>query len=600
MKKVLFLIFAIGASVLAASYTDANQSISERVKDLVSQMTLEEKVGQMIQTEREAFEKDPSVVSKYYLGSVLSGGGSAPRAGSDAKSWLDLTTAIALEGQKTRLKIPILYGIDAVHGHNNVFGATIFPQNIGLGATRNPELVREIGRITASEVYATGIRWTFSPCLCVARDEKWGRTYESFGEDPALVSSFATIIEGYQGKNLSDKGSILATAKHFAGDGGTVWGSGVGGKMDQGDTVGDEAMLRAIHLPPFMAAIDKNVGSVMPSFSSWNGVKMHGNAELLNIVLKKEMGFSGFVISDWQGINQIPADSYAEKFSTAINAGVDMVMEPYEAVKVFNTLLDLVKAGKISQARIDDAVSRILTKKFELGLFENPIPDGFGLDQIGSEQHREVARKAVQESMVLLKNKENTLPLKPEMKILVAGTHADNIGLQSGGWTKTWQGQSGNITPGTTILEGIENENKNVLYLPFPTPEDLVGKTFDIGVVIVGEPPYAEMRGDNGNLELGYDADEAIDTVCGAMKCMVVLVTGRPVSISRLLDKASAVVAAWLPGTEGNGVSDVLFGKANFSGKLPMTWFRDVSQLPINVGDERYDPLFPFGFGLSY
>jgi beta-glucosidase len=577
-------------------------SAHDQALTLLSQMTLEEKVGQMIQIERDVAEKNPEVIKDWFIGSVLSGGGSAPRAGNQPQQWADLVGSFQTKALSTRLKIPLLYGIDAVHGHNNVYGATIFPHNIGLGATRDPALVKEIGRITAEEVYATGIRWTFSPCLCVARDERWGRTYESFGESPELAVMMSTIIEGYQGNKLSDKGSILATAKHFLGDGGTTYGTGAKGKIDQGDTRGNDAALQALFLPPFVAAIQKGVGSVMPSFSSWNGIKMHAQKDLIEGVLKNKLQFDGFVISDWQAIDQIPGSGYAQKVATSVNAGVDMLMVPYDYQGAAKALISNVKNGAIQMARIDDAVVRILTKKYQLGLFEQALPDTTNINQIGSVEHRKVARQAVAESLVLLKNKNNLLPLAKNAKILVTGSHMDDIGLQSGGWTKTWQGQAGAITPGTTILQGLRQvaPNAKITTLENPRKQDLGTQKFDLGVIVVGERPYAETDGDNPNLELDGVAEQSIRTVCAAMRCVVILVTGRPVNISSILPLSHAVVAAWLPGSEGAGIADVLFGDQGFVGTLPMSWFKSVNQLPINVGDAKYDPLFAYGYGLKY
>lgn len=600
MKKFVALALVLCSTGIAQQ--TAFEAAQQKASALLAQMTLPEKVGQMIQIERDVAEKNPEVITNYFIGSVLSGGGSAPRAGNQPQQWADMVASFQGKALATRLKIPLLYGIDAVHGHNNVYGATIFPHNIGLGATRNPALVKEVGRITAAEVYATGIRWTFSPCLCVSRDERWGRAYESFGETPELATMMSSIIEGYQGTNLSDQGSVLATAKHFLGDGGTIYGTGSKGKIDQGDTRGADAALRALHLPPFVAAIQKGVGSVMPSFSSWNGLKMHAHKNLIEGVLKTELKFNGFVISDWQGIDQILAPSYTAKMAISINAGLDMIMVPFDYQNAIRALLDNVKSGAISMARIDDAVLRILTQKYLLGLFEQPLPDTSNIAQIGSSQHRKVARQAVAESLVLLKNKDNLLPLPKNAKILVTGSHMNDIGLQSGGWTKTWQGQAGAITPGTTILEGIRQvaPNANITALEYPEAKDLTAKKFDLAVIAIGERPYAEGNGDNANLDLDSSSEALVRSVCAAMRCVVVLVTGRPVNISRILPLSHAVVAAWLPGTEGAGIADVFFGDSNFVGTLPMSWFRSVGQLPLNVGDAKYDPLFAYGFGLKY
>jgi beta-glucosidase len=484
-----------------------------------------------------------------------------------------------------------LFGVDAVHGHSNVFGTTIFPHNIGLGATRNSDLIEEIGRVTAAEVYATGIRWNFAPCLCVARDERWGRTYESFGETPELVAMMTSYIDGLQGETLSSRNSVLATAKHWVGDGGTTRG------IDQGNTQVSENELFDVHVAPFVDAISREVGSVMPSYSSWNGQKLHGDEYLLTTVLRDELGFEGFVISDWAAIDQLPGD-YASDVRTSINAGIDMVMVPDEYEFFIDTLRAEVESGNVTIERIDEAVSRILQAKFDLGLFDQPFSDRTGLDDIGSDAHRQVARQAVQESLVLLKN-DGVLPISREVKeIVVAGPSADNIGFQSGGWTISWQGGSGPTTIGTTVLEGIEqvvSEGTTVTY-------DRRGNgalTGDIGIIVVGEQPYAEGRGDSLDISLRSSEEEIVKRVCEAMPCVVVMVSGRPLVISELIDTMDAFVAAWLPGSEGAGIADVLFGHVDFTGKLPMTWPRSVEQLPINVEDSDYDPLFPYGYGLQ-
>ena len=571
-------------------YQDPSLPVADRVADLVSRMTLDEKIGQMTQAERSVVNTQD--ITNYGLGSILSGGGSAPSPNTPI-SWANMVDNFQQAAMNTRLQIPLLYGIDAVHGHNNVVGATIFPHNIGLGASRNPALAQQIGAITAKEVYATGIHWTFSPCLCVARDERWGRTYESFGEDPEIASMMTTIIDGYQGTDLSAPNTILATAKHWVGDGGTTGG------VDQGNTQLSEADLRAIHIPPYEAAIQRNIGSIMPSYSSWNGTKLHASDYLINDVLKTEMGFDGFVISDWAAIDQIPG-GYNSDVRTAVNAGVDMIMVPYDYTLFINTLRTEVLAGNVSMARIDEAVSRILTKKFELGLFEQPYSDRTHINDIGSQAHRDVARQAVRESLVLLKN-DNLLPLSSSSgNILVTGGHANNIGLQTGGWTISWQGSSGNITPGTTVWEGVQENlsGANATYIQSPQSSQLNG--YDVGIVVVGEQPYAEGDGDDTDLQLSGTDSQLIQQVCNAMPCVVVLISGRPMIIGTALSQADAFVAAWLPGTEGDGVSEVLFGNYNFTGQLPISWPSNVNQLPLNVGDANYNPLFAYGFGLTY
>ena len=598
LLTVLLMTSTLSAQAQQAPYMDPKLPVEERVKDLLSRMTLEDKVGQMTQAERGNI-KNLDDIGFYGFGSILSGGGSVPGENTP-EGWANMIDAFQRKALEAPLKIPMLYGIDAVHGHNNVYGATIFPHNIGLGATRNPELVKKIGQATAAEVYATGIRWNFAPCVCIARDERWGRTYESYGEDPEIATAMTTIIEGMQGDY--GKGTVLATAKHFVADGGTLLDSSTTGNysLDQGDARITEEELRKIHLPPYKAAIDKGVGSVMASFSSWNGLKLHAHKYLLTDVLKNELGFKGFVISDWAGIDQISPDP-ARNVREAINAGVDMVMEPNNYARFVDNLTAEIKNGNIPMSRIDDAVSRILTQKFKLGLFEQPFTDRSYFNQLGSQEHRDLARQAVRESLVLLKN-EGVLPIKKDTpKIMVAGSNADDIGNQAGGWTISWQGKSGDIIPGTTILQGIKNtvsENTKVDYVKWPEPTEVQG--YDFGVVVVGERPYAEGQGDKQDLGLGDGDRRAIQNVCGAMKCVVVVVSGRPMILTDDLPKMNALVAAWLPGSEGQGVADVLFGDANFTGKLPISWPRNMEQLPINVGDAKYDPLFAYGFGLKY
>ena len=612
------------------SYRNAALPTGTRVADLLGRMTLEEKVGQMTQAERSDVAADPSLVTTWGLGSLLSGGGSVPE-GNTPSAWADMVDTYQRAALNTRLGIPILYGVDSVHGHGNLKGATVFPHNIGLGATRDPDLLRKIGAITAEETRASGPQWVFAPCVCVARDDRWGRTYESFGEDPKLVESMETIIDGLQGKpgTLDQSDHVLATAKHFAGDGLTTYGTGSNEyKIDQGIDQVDRATFDRLALAPYWPAVQKHhVGSVMPSYSSvdWtedglgNPTRMHANKELITGVLKQEMGFSGIVISDWQGIRQIPGD-YKTQVATSVNAGVDMFMEPYSgsttgAPDFINTLVGLVQDGTVPMSRIDDAVSRILAAKFELGLFEHPLTDRSNIDQIGSPAHRAVARRAVQESQVLLKNSDRTLPLSTRRPVYVAGSNADNIGNQAGGWTITWQGGSTNVIPGQTILDGIKRTAGDVTYSQDASTPVPAGAE---GIVVVGETPYAEGYGDVGGPRWPWDpgdngvprpektmqlsdADQAtVSRVCAAAaSCTVVVVSGRPMVIDpALLSQIDSLVASWLPGSEGAGVADALFGISDFTGRLPMTWPRSLDQEPINIGDANYDPLYPFGWGL--
>jgi beta-glucosidase len=499
----------------------------------------------------------------------------------------------------TRLGIPIIYGVDAVHGHNNLFGATIFPHNIGLGATRDPELVKLIAQITAIETAATGVDWTFGPCITVPQDERWGRTYEGFSEDPELVAELGkAAIEGYQGDDLSDDDTILACAKHFVGDGGTVGG------VDRGNTICSEEYLREAYLYPYLSALEVPVGSIMVSFSSWNGVKMHSNLYLINDVLKEELGFEGFVVSDWAGINDIDGVSGISEMDIqeGINAGIDMVMVPDDYLGFINMLTELVNEGKVSEARIDDAVRRILTVKFELGLFENPYADRSYIDTVGSEEHREIAREAVRESLVLLKNEGSLLPLSKDLdSIVIAGSKADDIGSQCGGWTIYWQGAVGEITEGTSILEAIKNTVSNDTKVTYSVDGSEVPSDADVAIVVVGETPYAEFTGDDKDLLLSKKDIATINNARSAdIPVVVIIISGRPMIITSEIDKWDALVAAWLPGTEGQGVADVIFGDYAPTGKLSYTWPRSIEQLPINDTDGSKGSLFPFGFGLTY
>ena len=607
-------------------YENPRLPVRERVADLLSRMTLEEKVGQMTQTERYQVFADETPITTLGLGSILSGGGSTP-AENTPEAWADMIDRFQRAALRTRLGIPLIYGIDAVHGNGNALGATVFPHNIGLGATRDPKLVRKIAEITAEETRASGPQWTFSPCICAARDDRWGRTYESFSEDPDLVIRMESAIDGYQGRrgDLADRDHVLATAKHYAGDGDTEYGTATGDyKIDQGIAITNREDFWDASLRQYASAVrDHNVGSVMPSFSSvdWtedgvgNPIKMHANRELITDVLKGSMRFGGFVISDWKGIHQIPGD-WATQVSTGVNAGIDMMMEPDDHKDFITTLLAEVRAGNVPMSRIDDAVSRILTKKFQLGLFEHPFTDRRNIDEIGSRAHHRVAREAAAKSSVLLKNKHETLPLRTRKGVYVAGSNADNIGNQAGGWTLTWQGGSTNVIPGTTILDGVRKLARGrVTHSPDASAPI---RQSDTGIVVVGETPYSEGFGDVGGPRWGFDpgdggelrpvkdmqlsaADKAaVDKVCAeARRCAVVVVSGRPLIIDpQRLASIDALVAAWLPGSEGVGVADTLFGRRGFTGKLPMTWPRTLAQEPINVGDANYDPLYPFGYGL--
>jgi len=581
-------------------------SIDGEVSKLVSSMTLEEKIGQMTQVDYR-YLADKADIGKYFLGSILSGGGSTPPT-NQPSSWVDLYNSFQREALKTRLKIPLIYGIDAVHGHNNVLGATMFPHNIGLGCANDKALVQEIAAATAAEVKATGLDWTFAPCVAVAQDERWGRTYESFSEDSEIVTELGVASTiGYQGRTLN-KNSVLACAKHFVGDGNTVFGTGTNWyKIDRGDVVLDEEELRSKYIKPFKESIKMGVGSIMVSYNSWKGKKLHGHKYLINDVLKKELKFDGIVVSDWAGINELDKD-YKTCIIQSINAGIDMNMVPGSLNPDDNSYDDFirlaiesVKEGSIPMERIDDAVSRILKIKKKLGLFDKPIKAPKNTDVVGSKKHRDLARKSVRKSLVLLKNKGDILPLnKDSGKITLVGEHADNIGYQSGGWTIHWQGGSGDITPGTTILDAFKSavaDSNSIHYSKYG--ENLLNP--DVVVVAVGEKPYSEGVGDRESLHLSDEDIKLLKKVKNSnLPYVVVLISGRPMIINEALTESDAFVAAWLPGTEGKGISDVIFGDYNFTGRLSMTWPKSMKQIPINYGDSNYDPLFQFGFGLSY
>ncbi|HET7294081.1 MAG TPA: glycoside hydrolase family 3 N-terminal domain-containing protein [Vicinamibacteria bacterium] len=612
----VFAVVAVLTVTLAARASGAGGSPAwltsqdGKVKELLARMTLEEKVGQMTQAEQHQLVEESDVES-YFLGSLLSGGDSDPKTNS-LQDWTDLYDRLQSRSARTRLKIPLLYGVDAVHGHSNVEGAVLFPHNVGLGATRDPALVEEIGRVTAREVRATGIHWTFAPCVTVPRDERWGRTYEGFAEDPGLVAELgAAAVRGLQGGDLKDPLRVLGCAKHFAGDGATLWGTGLvsgeapGGRypLDRGDVRLSEAELKQLHMQGYVSAIRAGVASIMPSYNSWNGEKCTGSRRLLTEILKGELGFEGFLISDYDAIDELPGD-YRADIKQSINAGMDMVMVPKRYREFYATLKDLVEKGEIPMARIDDAVTRILRAKAALGLLDpgrSPLADRSLHASFGSAEHRQLARRAVRQSLVLLKNEKRALPLaKGARRIHVAGKSADDLGNQCGGWTVTWQGQSGSPTEGTTVLAGLRGaagKGTEVTY----ARDGSGAEGADVGVVVVGETPYAEFKGDRADLSLDAEDMEAIARVKKAgVPVVVVLISGRPMVLGRALEMADALVAAWLPGTEGQGVADVLYGDHAPTGKLPHSWPRSMDQIPVNAGDPEYDPLFPYGFGLSY
>lgn len=561
----------------------------------LADMTLDEKLGQLVQTDVAA--ATPRDVREYHIGSIIS---TVPKGDlGTTRAWREMLDAYQHEALQTRTGIPIVFGIDAVHGHSYFDGpSVILPHNIGLGATRNPELVKRLAEITARELSATGIRWTFSPTIAVARNIRWGRTYESLGEDVELVRSFsAAMIEGYQGADLTASSSVVATPKHFITDGATDNG------VDRGDATLTDAEVRAMHLPPFLDAIDTGAASVMASFSSINGDKLHGSRAMLTDLLKTELGFDGVVVSDWEGV------ALSElTLEQGLNAGIDMFMFAESWKSSLPGLLRVVKNGDVPMSRIDDAVTRILRMKLRLGLFEQPFSSAACADAMGSPEHRDIARQAVRESLVLLKN-DAVLPLDKQGKVVVVGSHANNVAYQSGGWTKKWQGAhkdlfdtpAREVTGATSIIDGIRGliGDDNVI----DAGTDGFRDDADVAIIVVGETPYAEGIGDRKAEELVLDKDQRklIRRYSDAgIKVVTVLISGRPLLVNEQIEQSAAFVAAWLPGSEGQGIAEVLFGDYGFSGKLGFSWPRDAGQVPINVGDSDYDPLYEYGFGLIY
>lgn len=591
-------------SIGAANPSDYSR-FDAQARALLEKMTLDEKVGQMLQPDQ-MFIQNLDDVEKFHLGSVLSGGDSDPKTGNDLQSWTNLYNRFQARALNTRLKIPLIYGVDSVHGNSNVIGAVIFPHNIGLGMTRDAALVEKIYGLVADETRATGIQWAFAPCITVPQDIRWGRSYEGFGETPDIVTPLGeAAVRGLQGTDVSDAHRVAACIKHAAGDGGTVWGTGLNGRMDHGNTVLDEADFRRIHLAPYLDAIRAGAATIMPSYSSWNGVRCSSNKHLLTDLLKQEMGFQGFIISDYNAIDEIPAADYKEKIRLSVMAGMDMFMIPQRYAEFFGDLKQLAETGAVPMSRIDDAVLRILRVKAAMGLLDpnrSPMADRSLQKDFGSPEHRAVARQAVRESLVLLKNDHQVLPLsKSARRIHLAGKSADDLGNQCGGWTITWQGKGGTPTTGTTIRQAINNavgQSTQVTY----SRDGTGAQGANVGVLVIGEKPYAEMFGDRTIEQLHLDAEDqaALTNMKSAgIPVVVVLISGRPLFIDSELDKADAWVAAWLPGSEGEGVTDVLFGDAKPQGKLSFTWPKS-SSTSLHRGDAGYQTQFPLGFGLTY
>lgn len=598
-------------------YMDSSLDIEERIDALMAQMTLEEKAAQMVQPEQNGISL--AEITKYGVGSVLSGGGSAPASGNTARDWQNHINSIKQAALDSRLGIPVLYGVDGVHGHNNVYGAIIFPHNIGLGAADDEDLAERIGAAAAEEIRATGIQWTFAPTLANPRNELWGRTYEGFGEDTDIVARIgAAFVRGFQGEPgtdayLSDT-HVLATAKHYIGEGYTRDG------INQGDVVMDEeafeTLLQDSLLNPYRAAVDSGVRTVMVSFNSVNGLKCHESAYLINDVLKGQLGFTGLVVSDYNGVQQVSGANYQEQVANSVNAGVDLLMEPYAWRDTIKALTEGVKNGKIAEERIDDAVRRILRVKMEAGLFEEVIASETEqqlLERFGSEEHREIAREAVRKSMILLKNdtieNKTVLELLPECKnILVTGSKADDTGALCGGWTISWQGSKGNITEGTTILEGLREAagDRNISY----NTDGNVGEDINAVIVVVGEDPYAESSGDRSSTTLTITGEdkmllENLQTSLAEagrqdIPVIAILIAGRPITIADYVERFDAIIMAGLPGTECGGIADVLLGDYDFTGTLTYTWPWYASDIDTKFDADSEDLiLFKSGTGLT-
>jgi beta-glucosidase len=590
----------------------------KRIDDLLARLSIEDKVGQVIQGEIRHLE--PKDVRKYRLGSVLNGGGVQPygKKWASVDDWLALADAFweaSMDTSTGGVAIPVIWGTDAVHGHTNVFGATVFPQYIGLGATRNTELIHEIGRITAVEIAVSGLDWDFSPTVAVVRDDRWGRAYESWSEDPEIARTYAgAMVSGLQGKAASEDflggDRVVACAKHFLGDGGTANG------VDRADNSSTEADLRDVHGEGYFAALEAGVQTVMASFSSWQGLKMHGNKGLLTEVLKGQMGFDGFVVGDWNGHADVEGCSN-KSCPEAFNAGVDMFMVPEDWKALRANTIDQVESGEIPMERLDDAVRRILRVKMRAGLFDQGKPSSRPLagrtELLGSLDHRAVARQAVRESLVLLKNNDGLLPLERAQTVLVAGDGAHNIGKQCGGWTLTWQGndtKNEDFPGGSSIWQGIKRVVEKAGGTATLSEDGSFGTKPDVAVVVFGEEPYAEFQGDRETLDYGFSKPDDLKLLkrlkTAGVPVVSVFLSGRPMWVNPELNASDAFVAAWLPGSEGVGVAEVIFKSADgaahhdFKGTLAHSWPRTAVQKALNLGDDDYDPLFAYGFGLTY
>lgn len=589
--------------LMNAPYKNPGNAIDIRISDLMSRMTLQEKIGQMALVEKNSIESIHDI-PRYGIGALLSGGGGKP-ADNSLHGWQKMVKTFMESSRQSRLQIPILYGIDAIHGHANIPGATVFPHFIGLGASDSEDLVERIAQATAHEILASGIRWSFSPTLDMPSDIRWGRTYETFSDDPEIVGILgAAYLAGLQQESASGI-SVLGTLKHYVGVGSMQWGSSSNPlyHIDQGTTEPNEAMLRSQYLPPFEKVIESGALSIMVGLNSWGDTKVSASKYLITDVLKNELGFKGFVVSDWYGVYEIHDDTY-EATVQALNAGVDLIMLPYDYKTFIRDVEKAVENGDVSEERINDAVERILYSKFRLGLFEDMGPVLENETLFGSETHRALAREAVARSLVLLKN-SGVLPIPSGTRhIRVAGSSADNVGRQAGAWTVEWQGADGNFLPGaTSILKGIEERVPEGTLLEYEKDGNFITKSIaDIGIAIVGEAPYAEGWGDNPYPSLSPEDLEVISKLkANSSQIVVVIVSGRPLIITDQVASWDALIAAWLPGSEGAGVSSALFGDTPFTGSLPLPWPRTIDQLPFGIdgtGADGTAPLFPRYYGL--
>ncbi len=589
---IFIIIIGLGGIVLLRNFQNdqSNQKTDDaQIQKIISRMSVQEKIGQMVLIDKNAISPDD--VRRKSIGGILSGGGGNPQDNTP-EQWYEMVKEFQAAAMDSKLKIPILYGVDAVHGNGNVKGAVIFPHNIGLGAANDVELVKKIGQATATEVKATGANWNFAPVLSMPEDYRWGRVYECYSSDKKIVTELGVAYM----KALQDE-KILATPKHFLGEGQEDWATSKDYKLDQGNLTMTLSELKEKNLLPFEDAIRAGAMSIMISRDSLNGKKISGDKYLLTDLLKGEMGFKGFLVSDWGAVDQI-SDDYYKDIVISINAGMDMVMLPGDYDVFMNNISSAISNREIEMSRIDDAVTRILRAKQSIGLFDNYLPSKELLKTVGSVEHREIAREAVRKSLVLLKNDKETLPIRNPKNILIVGRAADDIGMQAGGWTIEWQGDHGDTTPGTSILDAFKKQFKDSTITYDPMAEKTLTKKADIAVVVIGEQPYAEGVGDRERLLISPEDQKRISSAKkNSEKVVLLIIAGRPLIIEESVKDVDAVVMAWLLGTEGEGISDVLSGDYDFSGKLPVAWPKTMEQIETKLMKE---PLYKIGHGLTY